>query len=131
MRLSKNFTAEEFTRSDKAIELGIVNSMTETDLFNVRALIENVLQPARDAYGKPITITSGKRIKELNDAIGGSPTSDHLDAAAADIWCPDLQWLFDWIRDNVEYDQLIWEYGRWIHVSYRFDGNRNQIIKYD
>lgn len=118
MKITKNFTLEEFT----ATSYPCSNMITDAAIENVRALCVNVLQPLRDIVG-PITVTSGYRSRELNAMVGGSATSQHLSGMAADIKCGDMAAAFDVLRRRFRFDQLIWEYGddccpAWIHVSY-------------
>lgn len=125
MKLSKNFNLEEFTLSTQAQKVGIDNKPNARQVQKLKNLCEDVLQPLRDAAGKPITITSGYRCPQLNKLVGGVDDSQHQDGEAADIWCDNLEWAFGWLAEHVEYDQLIWEYGRWIHVSY----TRNRKVR--
>ena len=137
MKLSKNFSINEMTRSYTATKKGIENTPNDPQIENLRILCDNVLQPLRDALG-PITISSGFRSVKLNTAIGGSSTSQHcaLKGAASDI---DLgsrnAEVFNYIKDNLVWDQLIWEFGdtdenpSWVHVSFNKDNNRKQILK--
>lgn len=120
-RLSHNFYLDEFTRSDAAEAHGItiiVEPGSEIER-NIQRLVDTVLQPLRDALG-PVTITSGYRPPRVNGLIGGSSTSQHKYGLAADIDVhghTPLQ-VAEWIRDNIDgYDQLIHEFGRWVHVS--------------
>lgn len=137
MKLSKNFSLSEMTRSSTATKKGIDNAPNSSQIENLRILCDNVLQPLRDALG-PITISSGFRSVKLNTAIGGSSSSQHcaLKGAAGDI---DLgsrnAEVFNYIKDNLVWDQLIWEFGdtdknpSWVHVSFNKDNNRKQILK--
>lgn len=101
----------------------------------LRAVVDKVLDPLREAIGTPITITSGYRSPEVNRAIGGSKTSQHMLGEAVDFVCKDMALAFDYIQEHLPYDQLIWEFGTdaqpdWIHVSYRADGrNRRQALR--
>lgn len=101
----------------------------------LRAVVDKVLAPLREAIGTPITITSGYRSPEVNRAIGGSKTSQHMLGEAVDFVCKDMALAFDYIQEHLPYDQLIWEFGTdaqpdWIHVSYRADGrNRRQALR--
>jgi hypothetical protein len=137
IRISKNFTLEEFTVSKTVKEKGIRNNPGQTDVVNLCALVHQVLQPLRDAMGHPIKIGSGYRSLALNRAVGGVSTSQHMRGEAADL-CIDgdlakgRKW-FAYIRDHLPFDQLIWEHNAkgsfWVHVSYRADGqNRKQVI---
>lgn len=130
----KYFSFEEFERSASAQRLNIDNSIPEDLKANVTALADAVLDPLREAWGKPITVNSGYRCAELNRAVGGSPSSQHTKGMAADITTgnrTDNRRLFQLIVDmKLPYDQLINESGfSWIHVSHRADGrNRGQIL---
>jgi len=137
MQLSKNFYLSEFIFSSTAIRAGIDNYPGPKEIGNLQLLCENVLQPLRDHYRKPIRIGSGYRSQALNDFIpGSSKTSQHRTGEAAD---PDTVHdngeLFEYIKNNLPFDQLIWEYGDdedpdWIHVSYRSDGiNRREVLR--
>jgi zinc D-Ala-D-Ala carboxypeptidase len=127
MNLSANFTLKELTKSDTATRLGIDNTPDEAVIESLKLLCENVLQPVRDHFGKSVTVNSGFRSPETNQATGGSKTSDHCKGQAADIEIegisnPDLA---RWIMDNCDYTQLILEFytkgqpnSGWVHVSY-------------
>lgn len=136
MKVSKNFTIEEFEYSETAERLGIQNSISDKrTTINICALIHNILQPIRDEFG-PVKVTSGYRSQELNKAIGGAKKSQHLMGEAADIVMDDMANVFDFIKNNLEFDQLIWEKGdeespEWIHVSYSIDKNRNEILLFN
>ena len=95
---------------------------------NTRALVENVLDPAREKLGAPIVVNSGYRCPKHNAAVGGVTNSQHMKGEAADIRCSDIRQLKQIIIDNGRYDQLI-DYGTFLHVSWkRNGGNRRQII---
>lgn len=141
MKLSKNLSLAECTKSTTAKRLGIDNTPDdEWVIENLRALAEHVFQPLRDAFGCPIYVSSGYRGPELNRAIGGSTRSQHMEGRALDLdadvfgGCTNSQ-IFDWIRENVEFDQMVWEFGDssnpdWVHVSYVHDGvNRKRCLK--
>lgn len=104
-------------------------------LAKLRAVVDKVLDPLREALGKPVLITSGYRSPEVNRAVGGSKTSQHLLGEAVDFVCDDMALAFDYILKHLPYDQLIWEFGTdaqpaWIHVSYRAEGrNRRQALR--
>lgn len=129
-KLSKNFTWEEFTKSDTAKRLHINNAITTWEVRdNIIALVEDVLQPLRDAWGGPLFINSGYRCLELNKAVGGVPTSQHVLGQAADVGVTDPYALAKLAkRMNLGYDQMI-VYPSFVHFSYRKDGcNRGQIL---
>ena len=129
----KHFTIEELCRSETAQRKGINNTPTDNVRKNLTALVDNVLDPLRDWYGKPIRVNSGYRCPALNKAVGGVANSQHLTGQAADIDTDDRaenRKLMKHIEDSLDFDQLIWENGgAWVHVSYRSDGkNRRQVL---
>lgn len=139
MQLSKNLSLAEVIRSETAKRKGISNMPTEAHIENFKLLAEKVFQPIRDHFGVPIHISSGYRSKALNESIKGSSTSQHCSGEAIDI---DMDGtaiknaeIFNFIKDNLEFDQLIWEFGTdanpdWVHVSYESTGKqRKQILK--
>lgn len=130
----KHFTIDELCRSDTARSRGIDNTPTEEVKRNLTELVDNVLDPLREWYGKPIYVNSGYRCPALNKAVGGVANSQHLTGQAADIDVNDRaenRRLMKHIEDNLDFDQLIWENGgAWVHVSYRADGkNRRQVLR--
>lgn len=133
----KYFTVAEFVRSETADRRGIDNKLPKELLPNVQALITNVLDPLREAWGKPITVTSGYRCKALNKAVGGSATSQHMVGQAADVTAgsrKENKRLFYLIQElGLDFDQEIWEKGNsegpdWVHVSYQEGNNRKQVL---
>ena len=121
----KYFTHKELTRSVTAKNKGIDNTPGEVEKNNLIALVENVLDPLREAWGQPIIITSGYRCPALNRAVGGAAASQHVKGEAADIrtvsdTVEDNKALYELIKIlNLPIDQCINEYGYdWIHVSY-------------
>lgn len=127
----------EFTKSQTAERKGIDNTPQGEHLDAAKALFENVVQHVRDHFG-PTVINSGYRSPELNEAVGGSSTSQHCKGEAVDIEVPGVPNadLAVWIRDNLEFDQLILEFytsgipdSGWVHVSYKDDGsNRKSVL---
>ena len=131
MNLTKNFSLIELTSSETAVRKGIDNTPSQEVVNNLKYLCENVMQPLRDWYGKPINITSGYRSPKLNKAIGGSTTSDHCLGCAIDFTLPkeDYKEVFEYIKANLPHDQIINEFNfQWIHVSFRSSGNRKQSL---
>lgn len=138
MQLSKNLSLKEAIKSNTASRLGIKNEPDQWEIDNLRAVAENVFQPLRDHFGVPIGVSSGYRSKKLNKAIGGSKYSQHMIGEALDLDA-DIYGritnadIFNYIKDNLEWDQMIWEFGdkhepNWVHVSYKAKGlNRKQI----
>lgn len=125
--MTKNFTLKELC----VTKTGIHNEPNAEQKEALRLLAVNILQPARDALG-PIKVTSGFRNAKVNAAIGGSRTSQHMKAEAADLQCDDNAALFKFIK-TLEFDQLIWEFGDkeqpdWVHVSFA-KKNRKEILK--
>jgi len=131
MKLSRNFFLNEFTRSHTATRLGLNNEPTALQVDNLQELITNVLQPLRDGLKQEVKISSGFRGVALNKAIGGSKRSQHCKGEAADIDSGSLnEIIFNYIVDNLEFDQLINENNfDWIHVSFKSKGNRKQVLK--
>jgi hypothetical protein len=126
-------------RSETAKRKGISNMPTPEHIENFKLLAENIFQPIRDHFGVPIILSSGYRSKELNTAVGGALSSQHCTGEAIDI---DMDGttvknaeVFNFIKDNLNFDQLIWEFGTdsnpdWVHVSYESTGKqRKQILK--
>jgi len=135
-QISKHLTLEELTYSETAIKLGIVNVPNQLQTENLKTLALKVFEPVREHFGVPIHISSGYRIMNLNQAIKGSITSQHCRGEAIDI---DMKGdkvtnaqIFNWIKDNLKYDQLIAEFPKngnpeWVHVSYSKE-NRQQTL---
>lgn len=118
----KYFTIKELCKSNTAESKNIDNTPSDDIIINLTRLVDNVLDPLREWYNKPIYINSGYRCKELNKAVGGVSNSYHLKGMAADIDMGDKddnQPLFEYIKDNLSFTELGWEgNGRWIHVAY-------------
>jgi hypothetical protein len=139
MQLSKNLALAEVTRSETAKRKGISNMPTPEHIENFKKLAENVFQPIREHFGVPIHISSGYRSYALNKAVGGSASSQHCSGEAIDIDMDGTsitnKQIFEFVRDNVNFDQMIWEFGTdanpdWVHVSYESTGKqRKQILK--
>jgi zinc D-Ala-D-Ala carboxypeptidase len=139
MQLSKNLALAEVMRSETAKRRGISNMPTPEHIENFKKLAEKVFQPIREHFGVPIHISSGYRSSALNKAVGGSSSSQHCSGEAIDIDMDGTsitnKQVFDFIRENLEFDQMIWEFGTdanpdWVHVSYESTGKqRKQILK--
>ena len=139
MQLSKNLSLAEVMRSETAKRKGISNMPTPEHIENFKLLAENVFQPIREHFGVPIHISSGYRSKALNTAVGGSLSSQHCSGEAIDIDMDGTSvtnaQIFNYIKDNLNFDQMIWEFGTdtnpdWVHVSYESTGKqRKQILK--
>ena len=138
MRLSKNFSLAELTKSQTATRKGIDNEPSTEHVENLIHLAETVLQPIRDEFGRPVVISSGYRSPELCEAIGSSTKSQHARGEAADFEIPgvDNKELATWISKNTEFDQLILEFydegdpiSGWVHCSAVKEGSRAQVLK--
>lgn len=124
---------KELTKSSTADKLGIDNTTTTEVSAQLSNLVTHVLDPLREMYGKAITVNSGYRCSKLNAAVGGAKTSQHMRGEAADITAgskTENKKLFELIRDNLPFDQLIDESNySWVHVSYvSTSKNRKQIL---
>ncbi|MCQ2351450.1 MAG: D-Ala-D-Ala carboxypeptidase family metallohydrolase [Paludibacteraceae bacterium] len=131
------FVEDDLCFSWTAIRRGIINKPTDVEKQNIKALINNVLNPARKEYGSYIKVNSGYRCAELNKYVGGKPNSQHTKGQAVDIICKSeskTNDLYKLIKRSGKYDQLLFERTKnskyhWIHVSWRSDGkNRKQAI---
>jgi len=138
MELSKSFTLNELIKSQEAIRLGIENIPNKEHIENLKILCEKILQPLRDYYGLPVSISSGYRSVALCEAIGSSAKSQHTKGQAADfeIFGVANKEVSDFIIQNLEYDQCILEFWNenepnsgWVHCSYSINGNRKQYLK--
>jgi zinc D-Ala-D-Ala carboxypeptidase len=138
--ISKHISDKEATKSITALRLGIDNTPNGTAYNNMKTLAANVFEPLRDWVGGPIKITSMYRSPELCDALGSNGrTSQHTKGQAIDI--DDIYGhktnaeMFEYIKNNLEFDQLIWEFGNednpdWLHISYvDLEKNRKRILK--
>lgn len=129
----KYFTIEEMTKSSTAIAKHIDNTPNQTVIDNLTKLIEAVLDPLREWWGGPIKVNSGYRCEALNEAVGSkAKKSQHLYGEAADITAgskTENEKLFNYIKDNLPFDQLINESDfSWVHVSYREGRLRKQVL---
>jgi zinc D-Ala-D-Ala carboxypeptidase len=141
MKLSEHLDLSEVIRSESAKRNGISNMPTEQHIANFKLLAEKVFEPIRAHFRCPIHISSGYRSIELNRAVKGSLTSQHCQGEAIDIDMDSTpngvtnKMVFDFIKNNLEFDQLIWEFGTnenpdWVHVSYESTGKqRKQVLK--
>ena len=136
MKLSKNFTLEEFIRSNTADRMGIDNVPKDEEVIkNLRNLCLEILQPLRDYVGAPVHINSGYRCKELNVAVGGVKNSQHCRGEACDIRIASpkqgREWAA-WIEDNCRFDQMLLERNKngavWLHVSCKRDAEANRQV---
>jgi len=137
--VSKNISYKEATHSTTAKRLGIDNTPDAEQFSNMIYVAENVFQPVREHFNTPIYISSFFRSEGLNTAIRGSVNSTHMKGEAMDLDADVYGGvtnaeIFNYIKDNLEFDQLIWEFGTddepsWVHVSLSKRTNRNQVLK--
>jgi hypothetical protein len=139
MKISEHISEKEAVKSITALRLGIDNTPDGDTVVNMKLLAEKVFEPLREWVGGPIKINSFFRSTALNQAIGGSSRSQHCQGRALDL--DDVyghktnKEMFDWIKENLSFDQMIWEFGTsenpdWVHVSYvNEEKNRNRILK--
>lgn len=134
MKISEHLELSEVIRSESAKRNGISNMPTVDHIENFKILATKVFEPIREHFGVPIRISSGYRSAELNKCIGGSATSQHSTGEAIDIDQDGTtitnKQVFDYIKDNLAFDQLINEFNyAWVHVSYKANGKqRGEII---
>jgi zinc D-Ala-D-Ala carboxypeptidase len=137
MNFTENFSLEELIESQTARRNVITEQFlpSQAVIENLRKLSINLLQPLRDGIDKPIKISSGFRCKRLNKKIGGASNSEHVEGKAADIQAVGYtnKELFEYIKENMTFRQLIWEYGTkeepaWVHVSWDKNDLKKQIL---
>ena len=137
MKLSDNFTLDELTKSQEAIRLDIPNEPEDEHITNLMLLCTHILQPVRNYFKMPVSISSGYRSAALCEAIGSSTTSQHTKGQAADfeIFGVHNKEVSDWIVKNTDYDQCILEFWNpndpnsgWIHCSYNDSYNRKSYL---
>ena len=133
-RISKHISYKEAVGSNYAKQKGIKNKPNDAQVENMKLQAEEVFEPLREWVDAPIKVNSMFRSLELNTALKGSKTSSHMKGEAMDITSmggkSNLE-MFHYIKDNLEFDQLIWEFGKepkWLHVSYNKDNNRKQVL---
>ena len=121
MNLSAHFTLEEFTRSETALRKGLDNTPDAETIANLTELA-NGMEQVRALLGHPIHINSAYRGPKVNAAVGGSKNSAHMRGYAADFTCAgygDVSAICRAIMDSsIAYDQLIHEFGAWVHISF-------------
>jgi hypothetical protein len=136
--ISENISFKEATFSNTAKRLKIKNQPSEAHIKNMKIIAEKCFQPLREWCGHPIRINSMYRCGELCEAIGSSKNSQHTKGQAIDMSSLGEKTngeLFEWIKENLDFDQLIWEFGndespKWIHISYvNKKSNRNRILR--
>lgn len=137
MKLTENFTLAEMIKSETALRHDMDNTPNSVQTANLKTLAEKVLQPVRNHYGKGVKINSGFRHPEVNTKVGGSKTSDHCKGQAADMEIPGVANadLAEWVKNNLEFTQLILEFytpgvpdSGWVHVSYDPANLKKQVM---
>jgi len=139
MQLSKHLSLAEMIISESAKIKKINNYPSNAIISNMELLAKNIFEPIREHFNAPIYISSGYRSVKLNESIGGSSSSQHCKGEAIDIDMDGTniknEEIFNYIKDNLDFDQLIWEFGTksnpdWVHVSYKSNGKqRKEILK--
>jgi len=139
MKISDHITYAEAIHSNTAKRKGIDNTPSEVQVLSMKLLAEKIFEPLRKWVGGPIKVNSFFRSVTLNEAIGGVASSQHCKGQAIDIddvyGCKTNAEMYKWIQENLDYDQMIWEFGtdtqpNWIHVSYvSKEENRNKCLK--
>ena len=140
-QITARLTLAEATSTNTANKFGIKNIPTEAQYARIKALAENIIEPIYNQFTKPqIGFSSLFRCKALNEKVGGSPTSDHTAniGAAVDLHSNNTDvvtnaQLFQWAKDHLNYDQIIWEFGNskepsWVHIGYRGAANRKMLL---
>jgi hypothetical protein len=137
--ISKHISYLEATRSETAQKQGIANNPDAVSLTAMKRIAERIFEPLRSYLGEPIRINSFFRTPQVNTLIGGSTSSQHMKGEAMDIGRfngsnYNNAELFWFIREYLEFDQLIWEHGTdtepgWIHVSFKPLGNRREVLQ--
>lgn len=133
MKLGKYFTLAELTHSATAKSKGIDNTPTPAEIARLRDLVENTLDPLREALGKPVVVSNGFRNATVNKLVGGVPTSQHQKGEAADFTVPGMTpaaVIRVLIKMGIPFDQVIDEYGSWVHLSYRKERLRHEALEY-
>lgn len=137
MLLSPHFSLNELTKSQTAVRRGLKNQPNNTQIENLRRVALNILEPVRAHFGRPFSPSSGFRSQALNAAIGSKSTSQHTRGEAVDFEIPGVpnKKAAEWIRDHLEFDQLILEFhdpddpgSGWVHVSLKDVDNRGQVL---
>jgi zinc D-Ala-D-Ala carboxypeptidase len=138
IKLTEHFTLAEMIKSPTAQRLGLSNQPTPEHIENMRYCCEKILEPVRKYFGKPVTVNSSYRSPRVNEAVGGSKNSQHVNGQAIDFEIMGIsnKVVADWIADNLEFDQLILEFyvegdknSGWVHASIKKEGgNRKQKL---
>lgn len=132
-RVSDDFWLSEFLRSQTAVRKGLENTPTALAMGNIKHVLAPGMQRVRNALGSPVIISSGFRSQQVNAAVGGSKTSQHMSGAAADFVSPQFgtpRSVAKYIMERsgeIKFDQLILE-GQWVHISFTRDSPRSEVL---
>jgi len=140
MKISPHLSYKEVTYSATAVRNDIENEPNGPQLLAIKIMADALFEPLRDWVGGPVKVNSCFRCEELNKKIGGSSSSQHMANNGAAIDIDDTYGyktnaeMFFYVKDNLDFDQLIWEFGdddnpSWVHMSYNKAGNRKQVLK--
>lgn len=125
--LTPHFTLDEMTASEVAARQGLDNSPPAEVTANLFRVCSDLMEPIRSHFWSPIRVSSGYRSAQVNAAVGGAPASAHVEGRACDFTIPalTLREVYDWIAgSDLPYDQVIWEYGAWVHVQVARSGEK-------
>lgn len=138
-KISEHVSYAEAIKSDTAIKFGIDNTPNAETIARMKHVATTIFEPVRNNFGVPIGVTSFYRSPALNRKIGGSSTSEHVYGSAMDIDADVYGMvtnkdIFNYIRKNLTFNQLIWEFGTdkepdWVHVSRKQSGNKNEVLR--
>lgn len=136
-QVTEHISFDEATISQTATRKGIINIPNNQQLENMKLVAEKCFEPVREHFGVPLKVSSFFRCEKLNKAVGGASNSQHVKGQAIDIQATSNitnAQIFEYIKKNLEFDQLIWEYGTndnpaWVHVSFSNTHNRKQVIR--
>jgi len=137
MKLTEHFSFEELTASEVALRHGVNNTPTDPQILGHLNLLAHKLEKVRELLGGPISISSAYRSSMVNTLVGSKPTSAHVKGLAADFTCPSFGTPKDIvekiIKSNIDYDQVIYEYERWVHIGFSEEGYvpRKQALTID
>jgi zinc D-Ala-D-Ala carboxypeptidase len=133
--ISDHITYDESVHSNKAEAMHLNNVPGSVEIAKMKLLACRVFEPLREYMNEPINVDSFYRCIPVNRAVGGVDSSQHVKGEAIDICCTGKNMImFNWIKENLDFDQLIREFGTdqepdWIHVSFKEFGNRKQVYK--
>ena len=134
MNLSLYFTLDEMTTSQTATRANIDNIPTGSELESLKFTAQQ-MDKVRQHLGKPVFISSGYRSPKVNKLVGGVPSSQHTKGEAVDFTCPNFGTPREIVKSlkssGIDFDQLILEFDRWVHISFTRNSNRKQVLVID